>query len=50
MPIIYSLVARGTTVLSEHAAASGNFIEVSRLILEKIANASASKMSYAYDR
>jgi len=50
MPIIYSLVSRGTTVLSEHAAASGNFIEVSRLILEKIQNSSQSKMSYAYDR
>ncbi|ELR21002.1 RSNARE, VAMP71-family [Acanthamoeba castellanii str. Neff] len=50
MPIIYSLVARGSTVLAEHAAATGNFITVSRLILDKIADTSGGKMSYTYDR
>jgi len=50
MPIIYSLVSRANTVLAEHAAASGNFIDVSRLILEKIAHTTSGKMSYAYDR
>ncbi|KAL6067337.1 Vesicle-associated membrane protein [Balamuthia mandrillaris] len=50
MPIIYSLVARGATVLAEHAAASGNFIEVSRLILDKISSTQTGRMSYSYDR
>jgi len=50
MPIIYTVVSRGATVLAEHAAASGNFVNVSRLILEKIANQAEGKMSYAYDR
>ncbi len=50
MPIIYSLVARGATVLAEHAAATGNFITVSRLILDKIADTQGGKMSYTYDR
>eukprot|EP01087_Luapelamoeba_hula_P024850 TRINITY_DN960_c0_g1_i1.p1 TRINITY_DN960_c0_g1~~TRINITY_DN960_c0_g1_i1.p1 ORF type:complete len:219 (-),score=37.03 TRINITY_DN960_c0_g1_i1:276-932(-) len=50
MPIIYSLVARGNTVLAEHAAATGNFITVSRLILDKIATTTSGRMSYAYDR
>jgi len=48
--IIYALVARGSTVLAEHAAATGNFITVSRLILDKIADTPSGKMSYTYDR
>jgi len=50
MPIIYSLVGRENVVLAEHAAATGNFIQVSRLILDKIAHTTSGKMSYAYDR
>jgi len=50
MPIIYSIVARENTVLAEHAAATGNFISVSRLILDKIAATTSGRMSYAYDR
>lgn len=50
MPIIYSLVAYGNTVLAEHATASGNFISVSRKILSKISAAASGKMSYAYDQ
>jgi len=49
MPIIYSLVARGATVLAEHATADGNFISISRVILEKIQD-QTGKMSYTYDR
>jgi len=49
MPIIYSLVARGATVLAEHATADGNFISVSRVILDKIQD-QTGKMSYTYDR
>ena len=49
MPIIYSLVARGGTVLAEHASTTGNFAKVAQSILDKIP-ASNSKMSYVYDR
>eukprot|EP01088_Endostelium_zonatum_P009195 TRINITY_DN223_c0_g1_i2.p1 TRINITY_DN223_c0_g1~~TRINITY_DN223_c0_g1_i2.p1 ORF type:complete len:219 (+),score=42.56 TRINITY_DN223_c0_g1_i2:275-931(+) len=49
MPIIYSLVSRGATVLAEHATADGNFIQVSRVILDKIQD-QTGRMSYTYDR
>jgi hypothetical protein len=49
MPIIYALVARGPTVLAEHASTTGNFAKVTQSILEKIP-ATNSKMSYVYDR
>jgi len=47
--IIYSVVARGTCVLAEFTTISGNFMTVTRRILEKIP-VSDSKMSYVYDR
>ena len=49
MPIIYALVARGATVLAEHASTTGNFAKVTQSILEKIPSTN-SKMSYVYDR
>jgi len=49
MPIIYSLVARGTCVLAEFTSTSGNFTTVTRRILEKIPP-NDNKMSYVYDR
>lgn len=49
MPIFYGLVARGTVVLSEHTARSGNFPTVTRVLLGKISPAADSKMSYIYD-
>jgi len=49
MPIIYSLVARGSCVLAEFTSTSGNFTTVTRRILEKIPQ-NDSKMSYVYDR
>jgi len=49
MPIIYSLIARGTTVLAEYTATSGNFTTVTRRILDKIPP-NDSRMSYVYDR
>eukprot|EP00161_Ancyromonas_sigmoides_P025470 TRINITY_DN8531_c0_g3_i1.p2 TRINITY_DN8531_c0_g3~~TRINITY_DN8531_c0_g3_i1.p2 ORF type:complete len:258 (-),score=67.48 TRINITY_DN8531_c0_g3_i1:165-938(-) len=49
MAIIYSLVARGPTVLAEFTTTSGNFTTVTRRILDKIPSNDA-KMSYAYDR
>ncbi|XP_015522899.1 vesicle-associated membrane protein 7 isoform X2 [Neodiprion pinetum] len=36
MPILYSVVARGPTVLAKHAARTGNFAEVTERILAKI--------------
>lgn len=49
MPIIYSLVSRGSTVLAEYTEASGNFTTVTQSILEKIPSTNG-KMSYVYDR
>ncbi|KAL1116296.1 hypothetical protein AAG570_005791 [Ranatra chinensis] len=37
MPILYSVVSRGTVVLANYAACPGNFSEVSEQILAKIA-------------
>eukprot|EP01114_Cavostelium_apophysatum_P017016 TRINITY_DN4961_c0_g1_i1.p1 TRINITY_DN4961_c0_g1~~TRINITY_DN4961_c0_g1_i1.p1 ORF type:complete len:222 (+),score=51.91 TRINITY_DN4961_c0_g1_i1:136-801(+) len=50
MPIIYSVVSRGTVVLAEYATARGNFDQVVRSILEKIPSTPNSKMSYVYER
>lgn len=36
MPILYSVIARGPTVLAKHAACEGNFEEVTEQILTKI--------------
>src|SRR3989338_3388766 len=48
--IIYALVARGDAVLAEHSVANGNFIMVSRIILQKIPpDHEGKKMSFAYD-
>jgi len=49
MPIIYSLVARGSTVLAEYTNTTGNFTTVTQSILDKIPSTN-SKMSYVYDR
>jgi vesicle-associated membrane protein 7 len=49
MPVLYALVSRGSVVLAEHAATSGNFVMVSRRILEKIPGQNG-KMSYEYDK
>jgi vesicle-associated membrane protein 7 len=49
MPIFYALVARGTIVLAEHTARSGNFPTVTRVLLGKISPNADAKMSYIYD-
>jgi len=49
MPILYALVARGSTILAEKASTTGNFAKIAQSILEKIPS-SNSKMSYVYDR
>eukprot|EP01118_Nematostelium_gracile_P007497 TRINITY_DN2448_c0_g1_i1.p1 TRINITY_DN2448_c0_g1~~TRINITY_DN2448_c0_g1_i1.p1 ORF type:complete len:227 (+),score=56.28 TRINITY_DN2448_c0_g1_i1:69-749(+) len=50
MPIIYSVVARGTVILAEYSNAKGNFDEVSRRILEKVPSTRNSSMSYVFER
>ena len=50
MTILYSLVARGKTVLSEFTFTSGNFPTITRLLLAKIDSANDGKMSYVYDQ
>ena len=49
MSIIYTVVARGSTVLAEYSSSSGNFTQISRRILEKIPQQDG-KMSYVYDK
>mmetsp|Transcript_25442 Transcript_25442/g.28264 ORF Transcript_25442/g.28264 Transcript_25442/m.28264 type:complete len:220 (-) Transcript_25442:228-887(-) len=52
MPIIYSLVTRGTQVLAEFTSQglTGNFSTVTRVLLKKIIPSEDSKLSYIYDQ
>ncbi|XP_035828265.1 vesicle-associated membrane protein 7, partial [Aplysia californica] len=47
MPILYSVVARGTTVLAKYASCAGNFTEVTEQILTKIPQEN-SKLTYSH--
>ncbi|CAL1530860.1 unnamed protein product [Lymnaea stagnalis] len=47
MPILYSVVARGTTVLAKYASCAGNFTEVTEQILMKIPQEN-SKLTYSH--
>ena len=47
MPILYACVARGSTVLAEHASAQGNFAAVTHKILAKIPQTDG-KQCYVY--
>lgn len=47
MPIIYSVVARGTTILAKHATCAGNFAQVTEQILHKITGDN-SKLTYSH--
>jgi len=51
MPIIYSLVSRGSQVLAEFTSSglTGNFSSVTRVLLQKIP-AADGKLSYIYDK
>lgn len=46
MPILFSVVARGTTILSKYASCAGNFAEVTEQILAEIAPDN-SKLTYS---
>ena len=50
MAIVYALVARGTVVLAEFAAVSGNAGAVARRILEKLPPDADSSLCFAQDR
>ncbi|XP_046854257.1 vesicle-associated membrane protein 7-like [Xenia sp. Carnegie-2017] len=45
MPLLYSLVSRGTTILAKYASCAGNFDEVSKQILGRIPPENA-KLTY----
>jgi len=49
MPILYAVVARGTVVLAEYAAKTGNIDKVVKKLLEKIPS-SDGRMSYVFER
>ncbi|EFA80046.1 synaptobrevin domain-containing protein [Heterostelium album PN500] len=49
MPLIYSLVARGSTVLAEYTNTTGNFQSITKRILELIPP-NETKMSYVYEK
>jgi vesicle-associated membrane protein 7 len=49
MPLFYSVVSRGTTVLAKHASCAGNFAEVSHQILGRIPPENA-KLTYTQSR
>lgn len=50
MAILYAVVARGTTVLAEFSAVTGNAGAVARRILEKLSSASDSRLCFSQDR
>lgn len=50
MPIIYSIISRGNTVLAEYTNNSGNFVQITRRILDRIPTSKSTKVSYVYDR
>lgn len=50
MAIFYALVARGTVVLAEFSAVTGNTGAVARRILEKLPAESDSRLCFSQDR
>jgi hypothetical protein len=51
MSILYAVVARGSTVLAEHGAASTNASSVARQVLDRLPDGGAdSHVSYTQDR
>lgn len=50
MAILYAVVARGTTVLAEFSAVTGNTGAVARRILEKLPTEAETRLCYSQDR
>jgi vesicle-associated membrane protein 7 len=48
MPILYTVIARGSTILTKYASCVGNFSEVTEQILNKI-SAENSKLTYSHN-
>lgn len=48
MPLLYSVVARGTTVLARYATCAGNFAEVTEQILTKIPPGESGRLTYSH--
>jgi len=48
MPLLYSVVSRGTIILAKHASCPGNFVEVTEQILSKINVKENSKLTYSH--
>lgn len=48
-PLIYAIVARDRTILSEFAVCVGNFATITRILLEKIPVSGGERKSYTYD-
>ncbi|XP_066945281.1 vesicle-associated membrane protein 7-like isoform X2 [Macrobrachium rosenbergii] len=49
MPLLYSVIARGSTVLSRYAMCAGNFAEVSEQILSKIPPRETGRLTYSHE-
>ena len=49
MAILYTVIARGSTVLAQFASCAGNFSEVAYQILSKLSEEN-SKMTYSHGR
>lgn len=49
MAIIFSVVARGPTILAKHAVCAGNFLEVAEQVLAKI-DPGDGKLTYSHGR
>jgi len=49
MAILFALIARGTTILAQHAACAGNFVEVTEQVLAKI-SPDNNKLTYSHGR
>ncbi|CAL4065062.1 unnamed protein product, partial [Meganyctiphanes norvegica] len=48
MPLLYTVIARGTTVLTRYATCAGNFAEVTEQILAKISPGETSRLTYSH--
>ncbi|XP_068232946.1 vesicle-associated membrane protein 7-like isoform X2 [Palaemon carinicauda] len=49
MPLLYAVIARGSTVLSRYAMCAGNFAEVSEQILSKIPPRETGRLTYSHE-
>ncbi|XP_064114917.1 vesicle-associated membrane protein 7 [Macrobrachium rosenbergii] len=48
MPLLYTVISRGTTVLSRYATCAGNFAEVTEQILAKIQPGETGRLTYSH--